>query len=455
MSVQIKPYRELFQGSMASNGSLRSDRLTRLRGAAYEEFKKVGFPTRAFESWKYVDLEPILGSPFAVADEKTAEFSCPGEMIPYFLRDAVEHRLVFVNGRYSPKLSSAGILPHGVFLESLAENMDLLPNFLDPVLGSLTRKATNPFALINTFSFKDGAIVYVPKDTVVEEPVHLVFVESEDAKFSMASFPRVLAVIGENAKANLVVNFIGDSREGFFTNAVSEIVLKEGAELDYTYIHRGAEKGYEFLTNYFALDKQSVLRVLSFATGTETARVENRADLLGEGASVSLKGLSVLEKNCKVYHDATVNHRAPFCKSRQVYKNILTGKSKSEFSSLVYVHRDAQKTDSNQLNKNLLLSDEAECFSRPQLKIEADDVSCTHGATVGQLEKDELFYLRSRGLSKEEARFLLTYGFAEELVEEVEPLSLRGQLETLVRDCLAKVVFKELEKESDADHARF
>jgi Fe-S cluster assembly protein SufD len=431
------PVKEKYGQSFGSFAALEKTEalkwLTGLRRNAYERFQAVGFPTKAKEEWKTLSLEPLLGATFADESLKPASGLTERGVRDWSLGEETP-RLVFLNGHAAPEFSSAEFLPHGVFLENLSENLHLVPDFVRPYLGSRVQEESNAFALVNTFSFKDGALVFIPPDTAVETPIHILFLTRGGSQSQPVFYPRILVVLGDRAKARVVVTAISETPGGYFSNAVSEVCLGEGASLDYSAIERGGQNGFRFSSNRFYLKKESVLELFTFSQGGAWTRPETQVEFGGDHASATIRALSVLGGVSQAFHHVEVNHRAGLCKSRQFYKNILSGQSKSEFNSLVRVYRDAKGSDTNQLNRNLLLSDTAQCFSKPRLQIDADDVSCTHGATVGQIEKDELFYLKARGLSEKEARFLLTYGFAEELIETVKPAGLRAALEALVRE---------------------
>jgi len=424
-------YRERFAGDPPKE-SVVWPWLGQIRQEAYERFQAIGFPTKGLEGWKYISLDPIMSASFVLAGGKSSQAAVS-------FKSQEENRLVFVDGVYSEEYSSTGFLPHGVFLGRLAENIEFTPDIVRPYLEQRLETETNAFSLINMFSFKDGAFIYVPKNISIDKPLNLFFVTSPTADAPQLFYPRILIVLGDRASAEVVAHFIGGASGKYFNNSDADIHLGEGAKLDYSYIQRESKGAFGFLSNRYTLKKESALNVLSFSEGGLLVRNENQVAFTGEYASASLKGLSVLSGESQTFHHAVVEHAVPHCTSRQFYKAILTDKSKSEFNSLVHVHRGAEKSDSNQLNKNLLLSDFAQSYSRPQLKIEADDVACTHGATVGQLEKEELFYLRSRGFSEKLARFVLTYGFAEEILEAFKPESLKTGLEALVSRELQRV----------------
>src|SRR3989338_2544387 len=401
--------------------------LAEVRRTAYERFEKLGFPTRELEGWKYINLEPILSASFAAPENKGPEFSDTRMIEKYFLSEN-EQRLVFVNGVYSNNLSSVKNLPPGVVLEDLASSLVSHGDLIRRYLGRDASSETNSFSSINTFSFKDGLFLYIPDKVVVDSPINVILLGTGESDSSPLFYSRILIVTGECSRVRVIVHFAGLPNARYFNNTAAEIYIGEGACLDYFQIERGSKNSYQIATNRFYLGKFSTLETLAFTEGGAITRNEEIVEFGGEKGFASLKGLALLNNESQFYNHVQANHRVPDCTSRQFYKNVLAGKAKSEFNSLVRVSRGAQKSDSNQLSKTLLLSDTAESHSRPQLRIDTDDVSCVHGATVGQLEKDELFYLRSRGLSKEIARLVLTSGFAEEVIQDLEPAPLKAHL---------------------------
>ena len=411
-----------------------------IRERAYERFGALGFPTRKSETWKYIHLDPILNSPFLSA-ETNANPAAEDEngLKPYLFSESESNRLVFLNGVHSAKLSSARNLPAGCILENLSTALEKNPALVKTHLAKNISEEQNPFAMINAFCFREGVFLYLAKNCEIKEPIHLVFLDLAcDPK--LISHPRLLVVADQNSKATLVLNHVGLSKGQTLMNGAVEIHLAKEADLKISAIQRNA---YQFLTWRTRLHEGSRFDLTSIHLNGIFEQNDIQVDFEGAGASCSLSGLSVLEGFSQVFHHALVNHRAPNCTSRQLYKSILADEAKSEFNSLVHVLPGAQKSDSNQLNRNLLLSESARVFSRPQLKIYADDVKATHGSATGQLAKDELFYLRSRGLTMNAARHLLTYGFAKEVLELICPVNLRKQLENAVEMQLGNMVKKE------------
>ncbi len=421
--------------AFARNG--KTDWLQELRQRAHRRFAEAGFPDRRSEDWKYILLDPLLKSHFAPAVAAELRPNEQKEAARFFLSDNEKNRLVFVNGVYSKKFST---LEPGskVWVEDLAGALRSDPEGLRPYLARGLESETNAFALINTFSFTDGAVIRVPDGVTLESPLHLLFLNI-DGDSPEVTYPRVLITLGRASTAHVVLNCAGMTPASHFSNLVSEAFLGEGSQLDYSLIQRDT-KAFQFFTGRFYQEKDSVLKFAAITRDGALTRNEARVYFRGENAEASLKGLAVLKGDAQAYHHVTVEHASPHCRSDQFYKNILADSARSEFNSLVYVHPGAQKSDSRQLNKNLLLSDAAQGFSRPQLKILNDDVACAHGSATGQLDENELFYLRSRGLSKETAGTLLVYGFGQEILRFLSEPRLREQLEAALREDLAVLV---------------
>ena len=403
-----------------------------IREEAGRRFREIGFPTRQNEGWKYLDLNPVLDVPFGALNGK---HSLTRDEIDGVLPPNHENKIVFVNGLYSKELSSVHF-PEGVIAADLAEAEQKYPELLQNFAAE-NAVETDPFAAINTFSFKSGLFLFIPDKVMIEGPVHVVLVTPAGAPAS-AVHPRLFIVAGISTRVNVVVHSIDFGGTGF-NNLVSEVHLKQGACMNYFQLQRLGASSRHFSSNRFYLKRHASLEILNFTEGGVVTRHENRVRFEEEHGFASMKGLSLLEKDSKSYAHLVADHRAGQCISRQFYKNILGGRAVSEFNSLVEVHPGAQKSDSQQMNKNLLLSDTAQSYARPQLRINADDVACAHGSATGQMEKSELFYLRSRGLSKELARFVLIYGFADEILGSITDKTLKIYLEGRLDETLERV----------------
>lgn len=436
-----KDYREALQAvyEKASNqetlGWLRS-----LRQKAYQKFVELDFPTRRAEDWRYVNLGPVLKTPFETAG-RNGQTLLPTvdakELTPYFLSGAP--RLVFLNGVYSQEFSSPGKMPRGVVLGNLASQWSREEERIKKVLGRSLESATNPFIAINTFSFRDGAYLYIPDHTVQPEPIHLLRV-SVGGESPVAWYPRLVVILGDGAKADLVVDQIGFGAGRTFQNSVGEFALGKNAKLNFLALQRLPKETMQFLNAQFYLSQGATLEALAFSRGGSLIRNEFVVDFEETDGKTSLRGLTLLSDFSQVTNHILVNHKVPRCMSRQVFKNVLADKAQAEYTSLVHVWRDAQKSDTDQLDKNLLLSDGAHAYSRPQLKIDADDVKCTHGAATGQMAGDELFYLRSRGLDDKLARTVLTFGFAEEIIDAIPIPAVKRSLGDWLRRELSQML---------------
>jgi len=287
------------------------------------------------------------------------------------------------------------------------------------------------FTALNTASISDGAFIYIPQGKIVETPIHLLFISTARAASSI-SHPRTLIVAAQDAVATVIESYVSLADDLYFTNAVTEVVARAGAVLDHYRLQEESERGFHIGTTEVHQERGSNYSSCAISLGGEIARHNLNVALNGENITSTINGLYVATDRQHVDNHTTIDHQQPHCTSHQLYKGILDGKSRAVFSGKIFVREGALLTDAKQLNKNLLLSHEATVDTKPQLEIFADDVKCAHGATVGQLEDDELFYLASRGLTSERARALLTYGFAEDVISKIRLASARKQLDEIV-----------------------
>ncbi len=388
--------------------------LKNFRRRSFEHFKQTGFPTRKMEAWKYMSLEPLLKMPVKNAQAAPAVFN-PGTV-------EKEDIFVFWNGVYSQPLSSFRQIPANVKFGTLSSGRFESAG-IENLFGS-GQAEENPFAAINSFQFEDAFVFWVPQGTVLPEPVRFIFRSSPESSAS----PRILIVMGAGSKAEVLFDFAGKESSAVVNMSV-QVRLEPNANLTAALVQRSGEGTVQFLNARVSQAEGSSLEWVSFSSGGKMTRNEIVVNFEGENAFASLNGLALLDGTSQVFQHAFVHHQKPHCTSRQIFKNILAGSSAAEFDSLVHVWKNGAKSDSEQLDKNLLLSKQARAWSRPQLKIDTDDVKASHGAATGQLEQNELFYLRSRGLSKKAARFLITYGFAEEVLQKIGHAALRKELE--------------------------
>jgi Fe-S cluster assembly protein SufD len=396
-----------------------------LRRAARERFAALGFPTPSQEEWRLTNVAPIARGAFhrpRVDDEAAADHAA----VTPFDFDAAA-RLVFVDGRFSPRLSSADGVPGGVFAGSLAEALEQAPEKLEPWLGQLASFETHPFVALNTAFLRDGAFLWVPRGAVVERPIHLLFLSAADGAGPTVSFPRNLLVAGEHSQVTVVETYAG--RGAYFACPVTELVAGEASVVDHYKVQRESRDAFHMATFQIAGERASVVSSHSISIGGALVRNDVNAVLDGEGIDCTLNGLYLADGRQFVDNHMRVEHAKPHCASHELYKGILDGKARAVFNGLIHVWPGAQKTDAKQSNRNLLLSREAIANSNPQLEIFADDVKCTHGSTVGQLDADAVFYLRSRGIGEAAARSLLTWAFASDIVARIKVEPVRRDLE--------------------------
>ena len=399
--------------------------LHRLREAAIQRFTALGLPTLDDEEWRFTPLAPLTKSVFTCGESAVVDEARVQRLA--FAPDSCQ-RLVIVNGRLVPALSALSELPPGAIVTGLADALKNHRDKVEPHLAQYADYEDHAFTALNTAFIQDGAFVFLPKNTVVEKPIYLVFV-SAAGNDATASHPRTLIVAEHNCQARVVEAFTGPDEGVYFTNAVTELIAGEGVVLDYSKLQRESSRAFHVHTLQLHQDKSSNVKSHAINLGGRLVRNEVNAFLDGEGCECTLDGLSIASGEQLVDNHTRIDHAKPRCVSHELYKSILDGKAHGVFNGRIYVHPDAQKTDAKQTNQTLLLSENAVIDAMPQLEIFADDVKCTHGATVGQLDDEQLFYLRSRGIDKAQARALLTFAFANDLISRIRLPGLRRDLE--------------------------
>jgi Fe-S cluster assembly protein SufD len=399
-----------------------------LRRAGGEIFGRLLLPTVRHEEWRYTSLAPMADLALDLAPPARLDAAAVARLggLP------PAPRLVLVNGRLDASLSDLAGLPPGAHVGGLAAALRERPALLEPHLGA-GPFGEQSFAALSAALFADGAFVNLPDGTVLDAPLHLVHLTTAGAG-PVASFPRTLVLAGRGVRAGIVESWAGEG--GFYlASGLAEIALGDEAELELVRVQREAPGAFHVGLVGVSQGAGSRFQGRSVALGARLARVEARALLVGEGAENTLDGLSVASGEQLHDHFVVVDHAEPRGTSRELFKGILDGSSRGVFCGRVVVRPGAQKTDAGQVSSNLLLSEEATVDTRPQLEILADDVKCSHGGTVGQLDDDALFYLRSRGLDRQTARALLTWAFAAEMVERL-PAAVRPGVRRLVTDRL-------------------
>lgn len=405
--------------------------LRSIREAAMSRFAEIGFPTPREEDWKYTNVLPVVKTPFQPAPERATNGGVSRVVADLVGERAKGSRLVFVNGVFCEELSSLGRLPEGVRVESLARAAARGEEVVERHLARHARYDQNGFTALSTAFLRDGALVIVPEGKVVEEPIEVLFVSSA-AKGEIVAHPRTLVVCGRGSRAALIEVYTSAANGLSLTNAVVEVVLADGARLEHLKLLRESNQAAHVATTEVAQGRDSVYRSSSIALDASFARNNLNVTLEAEGAECSLDGLYMAGGEQFIDNHTSIDHRVPHGTSRELYKGVLGGKSRAVFNGKVIVRPGAQKTDAQQTNKNLLLSDRAEVDTKPELQIHADDVKCAHGAAIGQLDPEALFYLRSRGFGEVSGRRLLTAGFANEVTHRVGIAAVLPLLERLV-----------------------
>jgi Fe-S cluster assembly protein SufD len=400
--------------------------LVRARQAGLERFAQAGFPTARDEEWKYTSVASIEKRSFTPLPNGAYTAATP-EVNAITFSHFPGHRMVFVNGRYSPALSAVGLLPPGVALESLADTLERAPDALEPLLVEDNRQTV--FAALNTAFMADGLYLHLPRATAIEKPIHLYFVVTNE---NAAIHPRNVIVAEKGARATVVEHYAGTHGVAYFTNAVTRIVAAENAAVDHYKLQQEALQAFHVAGIHATQARGSRLWSHSISLGAALARNDIRTTLDAEGCEATLNGLYLARGRQHVDHHTRIDHAKPSGTSREYYRGLLDGASRGVFNGKVIVRPQAQGSDAHQLNHNLLLSKDAEVDTKPQLEIYADDVKCTHGATVGQLDDAQLFYLRSRGIEEAVARSLLVYAFARDVIERIRVGALRSRLEEVL-----------------------
>jgi Fe-S cluster assembly protein SufD len=403
-----------------------------VRGSAMDRFELLGFPSVREEDWKYTNLAPIMKQRIFPAARSESPQQLKAKLESHQYSETSNSRLVLVNGFVSAELSSTSGLGEVVAL-------DLFEAVADPIYGKITREYLarnadyhdNGLTALNTAFLQSGLFVLIPKNAKLETPLEITFVSNPSEPWT-ASFPRVLIVSEENSSATILENYISIGDETYFTNAVVEIVLLEGARLEHYRVQRENINAVHLASTATKLGRGSSYNTTSITLGAQLSRHDISVMMDQEGAECWVDGLYIVGANQHADTHSLIDHKQPYCSSHQLYKGILDGNGRAVFNGKIFVRPGAQKTDAMQTNKNLLLSTQARVDTKPQLEIYADDVKCAHGAAVGQIDQEELFYLETRGINPALARNLLTYGFAEEVIGKIKIDSVRSQLDEVV-----------------------
>jgi len=422
----LGPFHQMFRQLVKTLPGAQLPWLRAARQSAFDQFDALGLPTTRLEDWKYTNVSTI-GSRAWHFTPQHADDAGVRHVVDQLALDQAGHRLVFVNGHHVPGLSRMTALPHGVFVGSLTRALRDIPQWLEAVIGASTH--ADGFAALNMAFLADGYVVVLPPGEVIDEPLHMLFL-TDEAGLAVQPFNAVLA--GARSNCAIVEHFSGVGDRVYWTNAVTRIVADEEADVRHYRLQQESPKAFHIAEVAATQRRSSRLASHAFAFGAVLSRTGVGTSLNAENAEATLNGLYFASGRQHVDHHTRIDHAQPHGTSREYYRGVLDGAARGVFNGRVIVHPDAQHTDTHQANHNLLLSRDAEIDTKPQLEIYADDVKCTHGATVGQLDENQLFYLRTRGVGEHMARALLTYAFARDIVERVRVESLRTRLENLL-----------------------
>ena len=423
---------EWFEKSL--NGGT-SSKLHGIRRDALSRFTQLGFPTTRHEEWKYTDIAPLASVPFKPIREEHQSRITENDIQELLFGDSFWPRVTFVNGRYAEHLSSIPSLPRGVEVCSLSQALKDGNDVAQRHLAQYAEFDDSAFSALNTAFLRDGVFIRIPQDAVLGTPIHVLYVSTESAE-EFVSHPRNLIVAEQSSQGTVIESYMALSNARYFTNAVTEIVLGENAIMEHVKFQRESESAFHVGLTQVHQERSSNFVSNSISTGGALVRNNIFSVLDGEGAECTLNGLYIGTGKQLVDNHTTIDHAKPNCSSHEVYKGILSGESRGVFNGKIIVRKNAQKTDAKQTNKNLVLSDNAAIDTKPQLEIFANDVKCTHGATVGQMDPESLFYLCSRGIGREEARDILMFAFTDEVVERTKVEPLRVKLRQAIQEHL-------------------
>ena len=429
--TEKKDISQAFAAAILGEGDQKGPKVaSKLQSEARQHLSGLGLPGPKDEDWRFVRLRPLTGTDFVPADQIEADVN-EAMVADYEVPEADGKRLVFVNGRFMSELSDTSGFADDVFVGNLARLEDA-PVEVGEHLGKIADYYADDYFLnLNTAGFADGAAVVVPRDTKVDGVVHLLYLSTESGT-AYAAHPRNLVVVGQGSKMTMVEDYVGPHASTYFNNVVNEIAVDASATLNHTKVQRDGQAAYHIGRTAIDLAKGATYNSQTISLGAKFSRYDVYANGDAEEIDCTLDGLAVLSDKQVSDTHSVMDHRKPHAGSHQLHKMVLDDNAHAVFNGKIFVQPKAQIIDAYQLNRTLLLSEKAKVNAKPQLEIFADDVKCTHGATIGQLEEDQLFYLKSRGLNEKEARDMLVYAFAAEVIETIPVASVKEALEDTV-----------------------
>ena len=403
---------------------------TKQRQSAFDIFRESGFPNTKNEDWKYTDVKPIARNVFSNITGNDVAISDDNLEVSLF-KNLECINLVFINGAYSEKHSNIKNISNKTVIKNMANALVNDESSLKKHMTQYASADTGPFEALNIAFIQDGAYINIPANMSIEKPINITFISTDNSN-KFATHPRNLIILGENSNATVIENYVGNGDADYFTNSVTETVLLQGSSLKHYKIQQESSNAFHIANLNTSQSKDSRFESHSISVGGALVRNNIDASLDEEGAEIIMNGLYITENTQHVDNHTRVDHLKSHTRSHQNYRGVLNGKSRGVFNGKVVVHPQAQKIEAYQNNANLLLSNDAEIDTKPELEIYADDVKCTHGATVGQLDNNMLFYLRSRAVDEQTAKNLLTYAFADEIINNISFKPIKNKLEHLI-----------------------
>lgn len=411
------------------------DWLMQVRRSGLARFSENGFPALNDEDWRFTNVSAIKELPFKPVFDLTADLPSEADLAKFHFAKATETLLVFVDGQFAPTLSKLPTAQTGVLITNFKDALTKVPELIEEKLAKLSTVDANGFTGLNTAYMQDGVFIHVAAKQEVEVPVQALFVSTGN-ETGATTHLRNLIIADQSSQLTYLENFVSLKPEAVFTSVVNEFYVADNANIEHIKFQDQDETSFHMGGMYSDIGRDARFRSHSFDLGSKLSRNNIRARLSGPGLEAVLNGLYLTRNQQVSDHHMVVEHAAPNCDSHEYFNGILDDESRGVFHGRIYVHRVAQKTDAKQTNKNLLLSDNARANTKPQLEIYADDVKCTHGATIGQMDEKAIFYLRARGLPLEVARRMLMHAFAGEITERVQHKTIREELDQIVWDRL-------------------
>jgi Fe-S cluster assembly protein SufD len=430
-------YKQLFTVLEENHRGAFASTFRDLRYTAIEKVQQADFPTTRQEEWKYTDLSELQQIDFQAFNPGKKNYARPEQIKPHFFNSTEYYRLVYSDGVFRPDLSTlhsgSGLL--------IAPFVDLGTEHLSRIIPYFGRQVSfeqNYFSALNTALAQDGAWIFIPAGTVVERPIEIVYYSTGQTN-PYVICPRNLIFAGENSQVKIIENYCAQKDAQYFNNIITEMVIESGAVVEHYRVQNDSRQAFHIASSYVQQQKNSNYICYSFSFGGKLMRHNLNTVLAGEGVTCTLNGLYMGDENQHIDNHTVIDHAQPHGTSHELYKGILDEKAHGVFNGKIFVKRDAQKTNALQSNNCILLSDDASIDTKPQLEIFADDVKCTHGATVGQLDEEAFFYMRSRGIDQQKARTLLVHAFASEVIDRISFDPVHEKITALFRDKLKNV----------------